>query len=381
VSLRSHAAALSEHPLATHAVGELVGHVLDELQGEPDVAVLFVGGPSVGAVEDIAGAVRELLRPAVLVGATAAGVVGGPREVEDGPAVSLWAARTGPVTPLRLTTPVVDGEVVVVGLPPRGVAATERHAVVLADPFSFLADVVVAAAADLTPELRMVGGLASAGAGPGGDRLVLDDAVHHDGAVGFLLPAGCRVDTVVSQGCRPIGRPLVVTRAAGNLLVELAGRPAAHRLAELLESLGPEERTAAAAGLHIGLVIDERKAEFGAGDFLVRAVLGVDRPSGGVLVGQGVEVGTTVQFQLRDPASATEDLERMLAGRSAASALLFTCTGRGHRLFGVADHDASRVHERTGSGATAGMFCAGEIGPVAGRTFVHGYTASALLLH
>lgn len=372
------AAGVSEHPLVTHAVGELVGQVLDELQAEPDVAVLFVTGQSVGAVEDIAGSVRQLLRPAVLVGASAVSVVGGPREVEDRAAVGLWAGRTGPVTPFRLTTRIEGGAAVTEGAE-RLRGDGPRTAMVLADPFTFAADALVAQCGG--PDgTTFVGGLASAGNGPGGNRLVLDDEVFLDGAVGFVLPQGLEHSAVVSQGCRPVGQPFVVTKADRNVILELGGRPATERLAGLVQSATEDERSLLAGGLHLGKVIDERRAEYRRGDFLIRGVLGADRSSGGVLVNDVVEVGSTVQFQVRDAATATEDLERVLAGRSAESALLFTCNGRGQRLFGEPDHDASRVHTFTGSRATAGMFCAGEVGPVGDRSFLHTYTASVLLL-
>src|SRR5690606_13278339 len=154
---------------------------------------------------------------------------------------------------------------------------------------------------------------------------------------------------VVSQGCRPVGQPFVVAKADRNVILELGGRPATERLAGLVQSATEDERSLLAGGLHLGKVIDERRAEYQRGDFLVRGVLGADRSSGGVLVNDVVEVGSTVQFQVRDAATATEDLERVLAGRSAESALLFTCNGRGQRLFGEPDHDASRVHTFTGS--------------------------------
>jgi small ligand-binding sensory domain FIST len=384
---RRFAAALSEHPLPTHAVGELVGQVLDDLEGEPDVAVLFVGAPvgaapSVEAVSDIAAAIRSLLRPGVLVGCTASGVIAGPREVEDRPALALWAARTGPVTPLRLRADGAgDGAPDPTGIPD-AVTGPRRTAVLLVDPFSLDPDATVEALGRPAPGpgLSVVGGLASAAAVPGGNRLLLEDAVHTDGAVGFVLPASVEATTLVSQGCRPVGSPLTVTGAAGNVLLELAGRPATQRLAEVLEAASPDERASLTRGVQLGIVVDERLMEFGRGDFLVRSVLGADRRSGGIVVGETIEVGTTVQFHARDAGAATEDLDGMVAGQRAEAALLFTCTGRGERLFGVPGHDASRVHEGTGSTATAGMFCAGELGPVGARNVLHAFTASALLL-
>lgn len=373
------AAALSEHPSGAHAVGEVVGTVLEELGDAPDLAVVFVTEAHGGALEDIAGVVRSTLRPGVLLGATAVSVLGGAREVEEHPGVSLWAARLpAPAVPVRLdlvTTP--DGPAVV-GMPDgTGAAGT---LVLVPDPFSFPADSLLDRLADLAPGLTVVGGMASAARGPGGNRLVLDDAVFTDGAVGALLDPSVEVTTVVSQGCRPIGQPLTVTRAERNIVYELAGRPAFERLQQTLGALTPEERGLAAGGIHLGRVIDERRVDFDRGDFLVRAVLGADRSVGAIAVGDEVEVGSTVQFQVRDAASADEDLRELLAGRSADAALVFTCNGRGMRLFGVPDHDAGMIADHLSTAtASAGMFCAGELGPVGGRSFLHGFTASVAL--
>ena len=259
-------------------------------------------------------------------------------------------------------------------------ASTEllRTLVLLADPHSFPTDAFLRQMAHDSPATTVVGGLASAARTPGGNRLVLDGLLLDDGAVGFLLEdASARV--VVSQGCRPIGEPFIVTRSDHNFIHELGGRPALERVQQLIDGASPADRSLLAQGLHAGIVIDERKAQFTRGDFLVRNVLGANRESGAVAVGDLVEAGTTVQFQVRDAATADEDLKAMLQGPSAASALVFTCNGRGSHLFGEPDHDATLVSEFVRGGAVAGMFCAGEIGPVGGRTFLHGFTASVLL--
>lgn len=376
------AAALSEHPDAAAAVGEAIGTVVERLGPgpRPDLAVVFVTDAHRNAFRDIISAVRDLLAPATLLGTTAVAVLGGPREVEERPGVSLWAGTgLGPVAPVRLG-PVLASTGL--GTPELPAAAAEpgRALLLVTDPFSFPVDTFVAQVSERLPDLTLVGGLASASAGPGGNLLALDRDVHADGAVAALLPAGAVAATVVSQGCRPVGRPFTVTRARGNLLEELGGRPAFERLRDVAEALGPDERRALFGGTHIGRVIDEHKVEFGRGDFLVRAVMGADRASGALAVGDQVEVGHTVQFQLRDAASADEDLRALLSGHAGADgALVFTCNGRGVRFFGEPDHDATLVSEAIAGAPVAGMFCAGEVGPVGGRPFVHGYTASVAL--
>jgi small ligand-binding sensory domain FIST len=374
------AAALSEHPVAPQAVGETVGQVLDRLGDQPDLVVLFASAAHTGAVEDMAATVRTLLKPGVLVGTTAVSVLEGRREVEEAPAFALWAARLpAAARPVRLEAEPSGDGVDVAGLPadaPRGATL-----LLLPDPFSFPIEPVVQQLGQTRPDLRLVGGLASGARGPGGNRLVLDGEVHDDGAVGVLLDPTVPVRTVVSQGCRPIGTPMIVTKAERNVVYELAGRPALDRVMEVVDQLDPDDRALAQKGLHVGRVIDERKADFERGDFLVRSLLGADRSNGAIAIGEQVEVGATLQLQVRDALSADEDLRALLAEvvDPPRGALVFTCNGRGTHLFGEPHHDARVVDDAFGGVPTAGMFCAGEIGPVGGTGFVHGFTASLVL--
>jgi small ligand-binding sensory domain FIST len=250
---------------------------------------------------------------------------------------------------------------------------------VLADPFTFPSDEVLRHEADVHPGLPVVGGLASAAVAPGGNRVVLDDQVLSDGAVGAVLGRDVDVVAVVSQGCRPVGDPFVITKAEGNIVYELAGKPALERLQDVAGALDDDDRQLLSRGVHFGRVIDESQTTFGAGDFLIRNVLGGDPSNGALAVGDLVEVGSTAQFQVRDAASADDELHRLLDGRSAEGALVFTCNGRGTRLFGRPDHDAEIVSEHVPPRAVAGMFCAGELGPVGRKNFLHGFTASVVL--
>jgi small ligand-binding sensory domain FIST len=383
MSTEGFAAGLSQHPDAAAAVGEALGQVLEALPGAadqpPDLALLFVTPPHLDALADMARTVRTTLRPGALLGCAAISVIGGGKEVEREPAVSLWAGRTGPVTPFHLAlsrTP--DGQTVTGW--PEVVADDATAMLLLADPFSFPADAVLDRLAEDRPGFPVVGGLASAANAPGGNRLVIDDRVVTGGAVAAFLGPAVRVVTVVSQGCRPVGAPFVVTKAEANIVYELAGRPALERLQEVAGTLSEDDRRLMSELVQLGRVIDEGKADFERGDFLVRTVVGADPNIGAIAVGDVVDVGSTAQFQVRDAHSADEDLRQLVDGRSADAALLFTCNGRGVRLFGTPDHDAGVVNEELAGAPLAGMFCAGEIGPVGGRNFLHGFTASVVLL-
>lgn len=380
------AAALSEHPITASAVGEVAGQVLEALgpacrpaEGRgPDLALLFVTPHHGGALEDAAAAVRTVLRPGTLLGSSAVAVAGNGREVENGPAVSLWAGCFQPVLPVRLeAVPGPEGPVVS-GWPDQ-VPFAPQALVLLADPFSFPAEALFDLLAQRHPGLPVVGGMASAARGPGGNRLALDDRIVSSGAVGALVGPGVKLTTIVSQGCRPIGAPLVVTSSERSVIRGLAGQPPLERLVEQAKTLPERDRRLINRGLHLGIVIDEHKADFDRGDFLIRNVMGADQSSGAMQVGDEVAVGTTVQFQVRDAESADEDLRSLLAGHSADGALLFTCNGRGTNLFPAPDHDAAALAELLGAPPLAGFFAAGELGPVGGRNFVHGFTASVVL--
>jgi small ligand-binding sensory domain FIST len=375
----TYGAAVSEHPDPANAIAEAGGAVLDQVGPGADVALVFVTGPHVEAMEDVALAAHAILRPAALAGATAISVIGGPTEVEDVAAISVWAGHVGPAEAVRLEVVQSSDGTAVVGMPDEA-AIGRRTLILLAEPFSFPTEAFVQASNAQYPDLTVVGGMASAG-GPGANRLVVQGETHHDGAVGILLPEGFDAVPVVSQGCRPVGEPYIVTEADGNVVSGLGSRPALERLQSLVDDADEDDRSLISQGLHVGLVVDESAAEFDRGDFLIRGVLGAEPSRGGIRVGDQVPIGTTLQFHVRDAASADEDLRTMLAAADADSALVFTCNERGTRLFGEPDHDAAIVHEVVNRGPVAGMFCAGELGPVRDQNQVNGFTASVLLFY
>lgn len=372
-------AAVSEHPDPAHAIGEAAGAVLERVGPGADVALLFVTGPHAEAMVDIAEAAQAILQPGAFAGTTAVAVIGGPTEVEEVPAVSVWAGRTGEAQAVRLEVVNSSAGTAVVGMPDEA-ADGRRTLLLLAEPHSFPTEAFVQAGNEQYPDLTIVGGMASAG-GPGANRLVVQGEIHHGGAVGILLPEGLDGTTVVSQGCRPVGEPFIVTASDGNTVHGLGSRPATERLRSLIDDADDGDRALLTQGLHVGLVVDESAAEFERGKFLIRGVIGADHSTGGIRIGDHAPVGTTLQFHVRDADSADRDLDAMLSGIDADAALVFTCNGRGTRMFGAPDHDALMVSETVHGGAVAGMFCAGEVGPVMGENHVHGFTASVLLFY
>jgi small ligand-binding sensory domain FIST len=256
----------------------------------------------------------------------------------------------------------------------------------LGDPYSFAAELLLELVNDEYPGAPVIGGMASSASQPGENVLFCNGEVHRSGMVAAFLEGDLRVRTLVSQGCRPIGQPFVITRCDRNIIFELGGMPAFKRLEDVFRSLATHEQAMVQRGLHLGRVVSEYRDHFEQGDFLVRNVVGVDSESGAIAIADFVRPGQTVQFHVRDADTADAELRQLLArekreaGPNRSAALLFTCNGRGTRLFPQPNHDADAIAQAFGQLPTAGFFAAGELGPVGGRNFIHGFTASIALL-
>jgi small ligand-binding sensory domain FIST len=374
-------AGLSTESGAREAAGDAAREARAELGEEVvDLAYCFLSPAHLESAEEAASAVRDTLEPRHLLGCVAEGVVAGARELEEGPAIAVWAAALpgAEVECFHVAAVETETEIAITGFP-----RLEDPSLVtfLADPFTFPVGPFLTRLNEERPALPLVGGIASGGGEPEAQALIVDDDVYRHGAIGAVV-SGASVVTAVSQGCAPIGRDAVVTRAEGNVVHELAGIPALERLREEIELLPPAQRMQAAQGILVGLVIDENRPDYGRGDYLMRAVLGADEDSGAIAIGEQVRIGQTLRFHVRDASSADEDLQETLdraLGSGAlppAGALLFTCNGRGTQMFAGPDHDASMVSQALGGRPLAGFFCGGEIGPVGGRAFLHGFTAT-----
>jgi small ligand-binding sensory domain FIST len=385
------AAALSTTPDTERALAEVCTQALGQLGGPPELAVAFASPHHADDLGPVAAALSERLRPAHLIGCCGESIVGTGREVERQPAVSLWLAAWGggvDLEPFHLTPQRTGDGLSLLGWPDGLLDADPARAamLLLGDPFTFPAvESFLPRVNDDHRGLRVLGGMASGGTGPGRTPLFLGGHPAELGAVGVLLRGPIGLRSVVSQGCRPIGRHLVVTKAQDNVVTELGGRPPLERLQEMWEGLSPRDRALFQRGPHVGLVIDEYRDRFERGDFLVRNIYGVDQDSGALILTDRVRAGQTVQFHVRDAAAADEDLRALLRADGSAhphrpgGALLFTCNGRGTRLFAGPDHDAGVLREELGELPVAGFFAAGELGPIGGRNFIHGFTASVAL--
>lgn len=359
---------------------------LSSLAGAPaDVVLVFAATDDPDAAEAALTEVGREVSARHLLGASVTGAIGAGRGLERHGAVSVWAARLPDVLLRAFHLEVLPGPE---GLQPIGVPPDDdayRAGLLLADPWSFPAEAFVEGSATVLPGVPLVGGMVAGPRGAGSTRLMVDGRLVDRGAVGLLVGGGVHVGAVVSQGCRPVGPPMVVTAAEGRHLLGLAGAPAVDRLERLLADLDPQDQALASGGLHLGVALDEYAEAHELGDFLVRPVLGVDRRTGGLVAAEHVEVGRTVRFHVRDAASADAELRRRLAAGPPhrGGVVLATCLGRGRALFppalGGSDHDVQVVRELLRGPAVAGFFADGEIGPAAGRNHLHTQSASMLV--
>jgi small ligand-binding sensory domain FIST len=377
------ATGLVEGDNGVDAFAEAAARAALGLGGAPcDVALVFAGQENLTHAGAGLDAVHDRLHPGALAGCGAQGVVGTRREVETG-GVVVWAASLGDgsAEAFHLEAAAAgEGRLAISGMPD---IAEDEALTMFVDPYTFPAEALLAEIARSSPGVPVVGGLAAAESSPA--ALFHDDSVVSMGAVGVVL-SDVPVHCTVSQGATPIGPEMVVTACEGNVIQELASRPALDRLMTAIRSeLTPDEQGLATQGLLVGIVIDENRPEYERGDFLVRALMSVDEQDRTVTIGERVRVGQTVRLHVRDAASADIDLRSAL-GRAAhelhgpaAGALMFTCNGRGSHMFGTAGHDADALAHEIGPAPAAGFFCAGEIGPVGERSFVHGFSTSVAL--
>jgi small ligand-binding sensory domain FIST len=373
------AVGVSESFDPVEAFSEAAGEAAGNLDARCDLCVLFAGAPHLSLGKWILSAVHDRLDPANLIGCGAGGVVGAGREIEEGPGAVVWAASMpeAEIATHHFRVEQAAEGFEVLGMPDE---VSGECFIVLADPYTFATEALLAKLNEARPEMPVLGGLASAGVA-GGGTLFRDGDVLGEGAVGCSL-SGVPVLPCVSQGAAPVGPEMTITAAEGNVVEELASRPAIERLTEAIGSLPEREQELARGGVMLGIVIDENQPEYRRGDFLVRPIIGADQEAGTIAIGEPVRVGQTVRLHVRDAASADEDLREALASQvqllpsgGAAGALLFTCNGRGSHMFSLPDHDATALEDTLGVPA-GGFFCAGEIGPVGGRNFLHGFTAT-----
>jgi small ligand-binding sensory domain FIST len=368
------------------AVEGACSQILRQLDGvAPHLVAVFVSSDYGSDLERLPALVTAGLQPGLILGCTAGGLIGDGRELEGRAALAMAAAVLPDVD---LSAFHIDAEVLptdragwesALGVPS---GATPQF-ILLPDPFSFDAEALVRGLDAAFPESTKIGGLASGGRKPGENFLFLGDQIFRSGAVGVAMTGNIVLETVVAQGCRPIGEPMFVTRCDQNILIGVDGEKPLDLLRVLYERLDPRDQELIRHSLFLGIVMDPLRQEYHQGDFLVRNLAGVDPESGVMAIGGLLHEGAVVQFHLRDARTSTEDLEAQLRryqdeprATPPQGALLFSCMGRGVGLYGSSDHDSRALRDHVGEIPLGGFFCNGEIGPVQKQTFLHGYTSA-----
>jgi small ligand-binding sensory domain FIST len=382
------ASATSKAKNPLEAVPEIIATVRRTFaEDEIDFALLFLSPHFGDNAAQYARSLRKELGIRLLVGTTGEGVIGSDEEIEQSPAMSLLVGKLPGVElePILfngadLRGAFIEGKPALEGA---SVPDSTKLFLMLADPFSSPMDFLLDAFNAEYSGVPIIGGMASGAPGPGKNAIILNDTVARDGAVVVAFAGDVAVDVIVSQGCRPVGPALKVTDSRDNVIKQLEGKTPLDHLQDLVSALSSQDRELLKNGLFVGRAIDSEKEVLGRGDFLIRGVMGLDRESGAITVGDVIDEGEVVQFHLRDAATAKEDLEMMLTPQALfgkpSGAFLFSCNGRGTRLYDHANGDISAIQAFFPGLNVAGFFCAGEIGPIGGRNFLHGHTASLAL--
>ena len=352
-----------------------------------DLVIAFAAGYSSEEMDLHLGKVQSLTGATTVIGCSCETAIGGPLELEHEKALSLWAAHWpgASILPMHLTYErAVDGGAIV-GWPQEtdDPWPEDSFLILLAEPFDFPADILLERMNEDRPGTKIAGGMTSGAYQPRQARLIFNDATKSSGAVAVRVN-GVPVSTLVSQGCRPIGEPMVITASERNIIQQLGGESALQQLRDLFRQLPTRDQSMVQSGLHVGRVINEYQDKFSYGDFLIRNVVAVDEELETISIGDYVRTGQTVQFHIRDEDSASAELAQMLAsakpvGQEFRSSLVFTCNGRGLNLFSDPHHDAAMIQTKLGALPSAGFFAAGEIGSVGKQNFMHGFTASVVL--
>lgn len=372
------------------AADEVVQSLKKDLQDAPCHLLVFFVSESYSGLKplELSSHWQRVLSPQVLIGCNSSGVIGRDREIEMEPAMAVLAMHLPNVKlePFYLSPAQLDflsKGTDLVGL--LDIYPTEHpNFISLADPGSCDIEKKLGLFNEAYPGCNVVGGLASGASVGVQNWLALDGEVYPSGSVGVALSGDVQFETVVSQGCRPIGRQFVITKADRHILYELAGRPALEVLKEVVAQLEPSDKALASHSLFAGLVMDEYQLEFKQGDFLVRNLMGYDGQTGALVVGAQLRAGQTLQFQLRDAVTSAEDLrmrlEKGFPRQPVEGALLVSCCGRGRGLYGQPNHDVRMIQALRGPVPLAGFFANGEIGPVGQKNYVHGYTSSLVII-
>ncbi len=240
---------------------------------------------------------------------------------------------------------------------------------------------------------REVGYIPTVGAAASGhpeDRAAFQWACSRDtnhGIAGVLFSGPIRHNTRVSQGCEPIGEPYLITWAEGRVIRQIGGRSACYMLQQALASFPPGEVERASKGVFAGILYDEQKDPPQRGDYLIRSIESIDPESGTITIVENVRPGQTLQFQVRNPSTAREELRNGVREIAQACgpdtplfALYFESLGRGGRFHKEPDHDVNIIKEGLGELPIIGFLSNAEFAPRGSRNLVHNFSAALTVI-
>lgn len=371
---------------------QIIADLSRDIDTNYDLGIMFFSKANYSLIKEVVEKLKKHTTIKNLIGCSSAGVIGSQEEIEHRAGLTLILAKLPGVkiTPFSLQQAQFEKlhnkkdlyEYL-------EVFPNERPVfVAFPDPFNFDMNVFLNTINQSFPGSPLIGGIASAGFEPKTNLLIINDEYYDEGLVGVVLTGNLRVEIVVSQGCRPIGQTFIVTKAEANIIYELAGKPFLEVLENVLENAPDRDRRLAEEAILLGVAMDEYKHGYRRGDFLIRGLMGIDEKSGAGAIGDFIKSGQTIQFHVRDAQSATEDLNELLMdyqnktqNSKPKGALIFSCNGRGENLFKQKNHDINIIQKYIGPVPASGFFCAGEIGPVGGHNFLHGFTDSIALFY
>ncbi len=362
------------------------------VEGAWDIAFLFISGFDEKSTKVIGDKIQAGLSLKNVLGCAGYGVIGAGKEIEDSPSVSLLLARMPGVRcmpfyldqtsyeDLQTTEEWYDLMDVYPNEKPKFIVFTEATNSAMN---SFIEGINKS-----YPNSPVVGGLTGVENHPRQNLFICNSQYYAEGLVGVCLTGNIHIETIVSQGCRPIGESYIITQADDNIIYELAGRPFYEVLEDVINEISERDQKLAQDAIFVGIAMNEYKHRMRQGDFIIRLLMAIDDESGAGIITDAVHVGQTVKFHVRDPISAEQDLKSLLKEHqnelvrlAPKGGLIFSCSARGKELFGAQNHDTNLLNDFLGDVPLSGFFSAGELGPVYGKNFLHGVTSCIALFY
>jgi len=382
---------LSEERRSADAAAAAASAAIEPLAGRrPDWCVAFVTGDHAGRMPSLLAALANAAGTPYVAGCSAAGVMAGAREVEGGSAVAVLAVASDTIrgTPFLFHD---DGDHGLtagtrIGQRLSTSRGTDDLVLLWPDPLQIRPDRLLQGIGAALGPICAAGGAASI-AGTAEDTFQFSGTQLAVGAIaGMRLSGDFRYQVAVSQGCRPLCEPLLVTRSHENLILEIEGKPA---LDALREQVAAElaDVSGMVGQLFVGLLPDLESGAVRPGEYLVRNIVAADPDTGVLGIADAVEEGQRILFARREPTSAREELaaaiERVRPSRTGLDyrfGLYFNCVARGRSLYGKENVDSALLAAGLPEVPLLGFFSNAELAPLRGVNHLFTYSGVLVLV-